>query len=631
MKRTFLLAAMVTGALGASAQSGGASGITAFKGPKGSTSVGTPSFQHPTPSFEALRAAAFWSEDFSGGSVPTGWTNTDDLTPSGTPEVTFQWSNDPAVVGPSALGYVPSSVFGSTDANNGFLWANSDRGLSAAPGTDHLTRLTTTVIDCSSQPTVLLTMQSLVGVFDYDATTNVRVNVSTDNVNWTSFVPFPCLETGAAAPPCVRWSANPQAVAVDISSAAANQSTVYVRFEWLGGWEYFWAIDDIALSPIPDFELAMNYGVLSHTGFGEEYGRTPSAQLNPTFNLGSQVRNFGINTQNNVTLSAEVRNASNVLVVSASDNAGSLANGDTATMNEFVTLPALAEGIYTGTFAVSSDEIGNDSETANDTILRTFAIDDLSYSLDGIGVHLGDPVTATIGTASFTTSDDGSYFMTFYPVRATMSVFAIDVLLDATTAEGGQIIASIHDSSAVLGGDVDSPFIESLDYTVTAADVTNGIARVPLYGGVELTPGAYYAAVQLFSNADANRIMMVDDNTVPQPSLASLIYLPDEADPGPYTNGNAIGIRMILDPAASIIENELAGVSVFPNPTDGLVQVVVDQPQAVDVTVMNVLGEVLNTGRFVGRTTIDLTGYAPGIYSIRVSDGKASTTHLVAR
>lgn len=631
MKRTFLLASLVTGALGVSAQSGGASSIPAFKGLKTHTSSGPLSVEHPTAAFGAMRAAAFWTEDFAGGSVPAAWSNTDDLTPIGTQDVTFVWSNDPAVVAPAALNYAPSANFNCTDAGNGYLWANSDRALAAAPGTDHLTRLTTSAIDCSNQPTVLFTMESLVGTFDYDANTNVRVNVSTDNVNWSTFVPFPCLVTGAAAPPCTRWSANPQFVALDISSVAANQATVYIRFEWLGGWEYFWAIDRLTLSEVPQLELVMDYGVLSHTGTGEEYGRTPSAQLNPTFNLGAQVHNFGSQDQTNVVLTAEVRDASNIPAFSATTNVGTLASGDTAVMNEFVNLPSLAEGIYTATFVVTSNEIANDSETANDTIVRTFAIDNLTYSLDGLGVHVGQEITASIGTSSFTSSADGSYFMTYYPVKLITSVFAIDVLLTDATLADGLIIATIHDSSSVLGGDVDSPLIESLVYTVTAADVTNGSARIPLYGGVELQPGAYYAAVQLFSNGGATDVVLVDDNTVPQPGLSSLIYLPDEVDPGPFTNGNAIGIRMILDPAASITENELSGASMFPNPTDGLVQVVVDQPQAVDITVMNVLGEVLHTGRFVGRTTIDLTSYAPGIYAIRLSDGKANTTHLVAR
>lgn len=634
MKRPILLTSLVAGALGVFAQSGGSDRLPAFKGPR-THAPGTfgPAVHQPASSaFQTARATAFWSEDFSGGSIPSGWTNEDNLTPTGTPDVTFVWADDPGAVGVAALGYVPSSVFGGNSAGNGYLWANSDRGLSAAPGTDHLTQLTTTAIDCSNQPSVLFTMESLVGVFDYDGSTNVRLNVSTDGVTWTTFAPFPCLETGAAAPPCVRWSANPQFVALDISSVAANQPTVYLRFEWLGGWEYFWAIDDLNLSPVPEFELVMDYGVLSHTGTGEEYGRTPVTQLLTEFNLGAQVHNFGSQDQTNVVLNAEVRNASNVLAFSASTTVGTLASGDTAIMNEFVTLPTLAEGVYTATFVVTSDQIANEATTSNDTIVRTFAIDNLNFSLDGLGVHVGPTTTSALGTASFTTSEDGASFMTYYPVFQTMDVYALDVLLSPATVAGGTIIASLHDTTNVLGnGDLDSPLIESLDYLVSAADVTAGVARVPFFGGIELAPGGYYATVQLFSNGGTTDVQVVDDVTVPQPFFGSMIYLPDEADPGPYSNGNALGIRLVLDPAASVAENTLAGVGMFPNPTDGLVQVVVDQPQTVDITVMNTLGEVVSTGRFTGRTIVDLTPYASGIYTIRVTDGTASTTQRVAR
>jgi hypothetical protein len=312
MKRPILLTSLVAGALGVIAQSGGTDRMPAFKGPR-THAPGTfgPAVHQTAPnSFQSARATAFWSEDFSGGAIPSGWTNEDNLTPSGTPEVTFVWADDPGAVGVASLGYVPSSVFGGSSAGNGYLWANSDRGLTAAPGTDHLTQLTTGAIDCSNQSSVLFTMESLVGVFDYDGSTNVRLNVSTDGVTWTSFAPFPCLETGAAAPPCVRWSANPQFVAIDISSVAANQATVYLRFEWLGGWEYFWAIDDLNLSPVPEFELVMDYGVLSHTGTGEEYGRIPASQLNPTMLVGGTFLNNGASELTDVNVVMEVRKTS---------------------------------------------------------------------------------------------------------------------------------------------------------------------------------------------------------------------------------------------------------------------------------------------------------------------------------
>ena len=102
-----------------------------------------------------------------------------------------------------------SATFNAPSASNGYVWANSDRGLPAAPASNHLTHLTTGAIDCSGQASVLLSFQSLIGVFDLDASTNVKVRMSTDMTTWSDFSPFPCLITGAAGPPCSRWSANP--------------------------------------------------------------------------------------------------------------------------------------------------------------------------------------------------------------------------------------------------------------------------------------------------------------------------------------------------------------------------------------------------------------------------------------
>src|SRR5690606_23234021 len=150
--------------------------------------------------------AAFYTEDFSGtNGLPAGWTTVDDQTPSGQTPAGFGWANDPAAVTPASANQPLLLTFLAPAASNAFLWANSDRGLTAAPSTNHLTRLTTPPIDCSGQASVLLTMKSTIGVFELDADTAVKVRVSTDGVNWTNFAPFPCLKAGNINPPCERF------------------------------------------------------------------------------------------------------------------------------------------------------------------------------------------------------------------------------------------------------------------------------------------------------------------------------------------------------------------------------------------------------------------------------------------
>ncbi|MBL8011631.1 MAG: T9SS type A sorting domain-containing protein [Flavobacteriales bacterium] len=641
MKKTFLSLPLMVGSVAVMAQSAGGN-THDFKGytkqhPAGSYTAPAPS--HLPPSFEALRAAPFWTEDFSGGSVPAGWTNEDNLTPLGTDSVYFVWSNDPNAVGVAALGYQPSSIFGASDASNGYLWANSDRGLTASPGADHLTELTTTAIDCSGQPTVLLTFESLIGVFDYNANTNVKVQVSTDLNTWTDFIPFPCLETGSAQPPCSRWSANPQGIALDITSVAANQATVYIRFQWLGGWEYFWAIDDLALSNVPDYGRVVDFGYVSHVGGGVEFGTIPRPQLGSTFFLGGQLRNIGLNPQTNLVMTATVTAPGGGTAFSATFNAGTVNPGDTVNMDEAVTLPGgLAEGTYTMTLTVSSSEDALEDDPSDDTAERTFALDDLKYGLDGLGVHSGTAVTSLIGTSSFTDATDNVFCLNYFRINAPTTLYALNVDIGSNSRTGALMVASVHgDSLAILpnalGGsdDVFNPVATSLDYTVSAADTIAGEVTIPFSNPVTLNPGAYYVGVELFSNGGTNTVSVVDDATVPQPPVAGLINI-QGTQPGSFTNGNAFAIRMIFDPTIGFSEVSGPEFSMFPNPTiDGQVQVITATSENHTIEVMNALGQTIQTGRFTGRTTVDLGACASGMYTIRVSNATGTTTRLVNR
>ncbi|MBK7383319.1 MAG: T9SS type A sorting domain-containing protein [Flavobacteriales bacterium] len=578
------------------------------------------------------RGTSFWFEDFSGGAIPAGWTNVDIGSAPTDPPVTFVWSNDPAAVGPSALNYVPSSVFNAPGAGDGYVWANSDRGLPAAPVQNHLTQLTTTAIDCSGQPTVQLSLSALIGVFDLDASDFAVVRVSTDMTNWTTYQLFPCLVTGAAAPPCSRWSANPENVIVDISATAAGQSTVYLQFQWEGLWEYFWAIDDIVLSQLPDYERRIANLYVAHVDGGYEFARIPRNQLGTSLNLGGDVINQGANDQTNVTLTATVTGPGGVNF-SASQNFAVIAPGETVNMVQVATLPVgMQEGTYTVDYAVTSDQDASEYNPLNDVFTRKFQLNDLTYSMDGVGIHPAAIENLTsMGSNSFTGAADGLEIMTYYEFRNTATVYGIYVEITSTTVPGSAILASVYDTLSVLGtpADFTSPLAQSDIITVTAADVAAGRVLAPFLDPVDLTPNAYYASVRLFSSANATDIRVVDDVTVAQPNIASLIFIPGDQV---YTNGNASAVRMVLDQNISVSElTPLEGVSVSPNPTNGLLTVRSINAGTHTIQVLNALGEVLMTDRFAGSTSIDLGSFAAGVYLVRVSTPNGVSVQRVTR
>jgi hypothetical protein len=70
-------------------------------------------------------------------------------------------------------------------------------------------------------------------------TTQMFIEVSTDSINWTSY------EVNASTPTSVL---DTTPFIVNISTAAAGQSTVHIRLHYHGGWDYAWNVDDIAVN-----------------------------------------------------------------------------------------------------------------------------------------------------------------------------------------------------------------------------------------------------------------------------------------------------------------------------------------------------------------------------------------------
>ena len=396
---------------------------------------------------------------------------------------------------------------------------------------------------------------------------------------------------------------NPQLTQVNISSAlaaAGSTANVYVRLNWTGTWGYAWMVDDFAIIEQPNNDIQLTAAWISgENNYGMEYGTTPDSQLDANYYVGSTIYNFGVNDAANVALD-----------VTFTGGAGPFANGTALLDSETVVDPTFGNNGGLRSFAVSSD----------------------IYALDGIDVYPAATSDLTsLGSGSFTGAEDGLVIATEYNVKANMQISGIRVLLVTAggnpTVAGGDIYASIKDTSLFRAGDMTSS-VTSDAYTVTAADVTQGYADI-LFNTVEtLTPNAYYAAVELYSNGNANDIRIFDDRTVAQPGWASGIYIPGDQS---YTNGTASAVRLLVGDqwGASINENTLTGVSLFPNPSNGIVTISNDNSISGDVVVYDMVGKVIATATLNGVTSLDLTENGVGVYMVKVSSANGSIVERV--
>ncbi|MBL4654722.1 MAG: SprB repeat-containing protein, partial [Bacteroidia bacterium] len=165
-----------------------------------------------------------FQEDFA--DTAKNWTIVD----NGADGVTWEWLKYRTKTWPFYMAGVP----GFTTYFNGFMAFDSDSA-GGFGNTDQNSDMISPSFDCSLLTTVLLIFEQHTIKYQLDT---CKISVSTDAVSWTDTIINQDLAESEASP-------NPQTITWDISSVAAGQATVYIRFQWKGFWEYWWCIDDI--------------------------------------------------------------------------------------------------------------------------------------------------------------------------------------------------------------------------------------------------------------------------------------------------------------------------------------------------------------------------------------------------
>lgn len=590
-----------------------------------------------------------WSNDFSQANT---WTLTTGVTGAG---ANNNWVIGTA--GPAGSFAIPG-IQSATRAN-GFALFDSDLLCSG----NQIANLTTTSnINLTGQPAVVLEFQQQYRRY-FDST---FVFVSNNGgTSWTRFIVNNSLANNDFC------NGNPETVQLDISSVAGNQAQVRIRFQFysptsLGaqaGCGYAWMIDDVRIFAKPNNDLKMTdmsiiQGPLDTAVAGNYFqALTPARQFRPhTFS--AQVLNFGSAAQPNARLVGTITKGAGS-VYTNTFNFGTVAGGVDTFLH--VASPAynptpVDSGIYLYTLNVTSDS--TDANQADNT-----------REVRGVVTHSSNRVlsnaylppyntlitgSTSIGTNSFgTDSHDGFRVANFFTTTTSDTVSAVIVRLAAGTVPGGDIVVSIRDTTGLFAnfnGTLTSAtslpiILQSDNYTITATDTTTRLITVPipdvLLTGTNqtaakiLSPKGYYVSVEMFSNADANRIRVLDDETVTNPSWSSIIYIPATAtDPARwFTNGNnyGIGVRFGGASGSTVAASDLKNNSfkLFPNPTSDLTSLTYSLTQAADVQirVLDLTGRAVETiqlGRQAAgdfRQDLNTAGLRAGVYMVELQAG----------
>lgn len=190
----------------------------------------------------AAQQVPFYSEDFSGNTIPDQW-QTKDVSEN---DVQWELCKSPMECAPGRFENTEAEkIFGefaSSTAFNGYMLVDSDRAGELSQV--HISELTTDIIDCTGQTEVYLLFYTHIATFDKNARENAILRVYQESADrWFNYELFPNMTVDNDP----NSSSNPAIIRINISEAAANRPDIRLQWQWTGNFEFSWSIDDIAL------------------------------------------------------------------------------------------------------------------------------------------------------------------------------------------------------------------------------------------------------------------------------------------------------------------------------------------------------------------------------------------------
>jgi hypothetical protein len=574
----------------------------------------------------------FWSEHFS-NNIPEGWTNSD----ASNQNVIWKWcANNTSGCSPVFNG---EAEFMSETAATGYVHVNSD-GAGPLPQS-HISRLTTSVIDCSGKNNVFIKFQSHLATYTVTPASSALLRVSTDLSNWTNFMAFPDLLLAN------EFSPNPYTTILDISSVAANEQTVYLQWQWTGNYEYMWNLDDIELysqNPTPQFDL-----VISNFFYPASSFATPASQIGTdTFGFFILLSNRGLQPMTNVKVKAIVEdlNSSDILFAD-SVLLEVVAPGvtDSAVEMPHQYAPELPEGEYIIRYLVQADSAdlrpddnnsgspfivtGNVFSKENGANTATRPAADVAWTVGNYYVMSSgqfDAYKAMTVEFAFETDPDE---LNIADVRASIALFKVND--DVPSDFEGFDTQDFPGNSVMWLGFADYEAPDGIaDYQLQQTEIMD---FETLQQGVLLEPGGRYFLTASYDEdvRKTNHAFSTEFNYF---RAVSTITYSDQWYLGGFGDDLSALLRMYISLASTTDEQPLpaSALHVFPNPVSDAVNLAVqfDQPTDATITIADLGGRVISLEDRQGLTTEQITYRLPqlasGMYLARIATREGTRT-----
>lgn len=456
-----------------------------------------------------------------------------------------------------------------------------------------------------------------------------------------------------------------------ISSAiVADPTNVVIRFDWTSvnpdvnaqfDNTYFWMIDDITISNVPDHSIEFtetSNGAPAHDiifdgdGGNSKHGIMALGQSTP-IGFDANVVNYGTVTQTDVKLQIEIFDDNNTLLQTlTSANGGTIAENDTLDFNTLfssTTWTPSAAGIYNFVYTVTSDSSNVPGFEVQSDTFTMVSTNNTLHSIDW-GAFSNNVGTEELG-------DDGSALASrlYYPnpnvLANTNHIYLenVDIRFSTASAAGGEMLFQIQDTSIDLntGFNLAPMFSETYDVTAAMVGATGTFdLRDSLFNtwsgvyekfGHKLSSNeSYYMVAYLFSNGGASPVQIANDQTFDQPGLSSVMYETSQArwftgfQNSLTVNAPWIRPRFAATPdGIGLEENAILSVSAYPNPVSGnIVNINFPGAGTYSLELMTLSGQLVKSESLSVNgnetQTLDVSDLASGVYLLNVAGDNAT-------
>lgn len=574
--------------------------------------------EHTGASFE--RGTPIWSDDFSG---TVTWT----MTNTGTPPA--DW-----VVGTAAPAGTYSAGMGAIASTSGgnFAMFDSDGVGSGTSAQDAV--IYYGPIDLTGNSAVSLEFESYYRRYLGNAYVVTGVGTATTApTTWDQVEVHSGLATNIA-------TANPELTAVNVSSSIGGSQFAYIGFQYIGGWDYAWMVDDVALMVTPPNDVSLsNSKWASQDGVPYTVFHTAqSASIDNTF--WGTITNNGSANATNATLSVTATASGAGAPYVGTGTTQTLTPGQmyddstTSTWSLGTTVDSWGVDIAASYVESALDNSPNDNLrqvtfSTNNTIWGRDAND---YDYSGGGLWNGAGNAYEMGPE--------------FDVYTDMDVYGIDVAFNGNTVDGTIVYGVIYMVDPTTG-DFNPIYTGSGtatgEYAINAAtDLSSGGANwitLPIDGGpVTLTAGNIYIVCVGHYGGTDDVVLLNGNTTAPDQT----VFILDGTDNTWYFMTSTPSVRVNTDNTIGL-EEEMTNATLaqaYPNPTNGLTTIgyTLENAANVSIQVTDVTGKVVatvNEGSKVAGThtaNVDFSEMNAGVYFYTlVSGNERITKRIVVR